>query len=80
VSWTVRVIEDEFIVLGSEDAADIGRVFRLLQYDLPVDSGTRITTVYVTIHKEILTEENFNAKINDPQREPDSGARDELPF
>jgi len=68
------------VVVRSADSGDIARVFRLLGYDLPVPAGTRINSIYVTIYKETLTAENSNAKINDPQPEPDHEADPELPF
>lgn len=78
--FTLYSVDDESLVVRSADPGDIGRVFRLLNYDLPVPSGTRINAVYVTILKTLLTEENSNAKINEPRHEPDSEPEPELPF
>jgi len=77
--FTLRAVEDDQIVLGSDDSGDIGRVFRLLGYDLPIDNGTRIDYVFVTICKTRLTEGASNAKINDP-RDDSSVTQDDLPF
>jgi len=78
--FTLYEVDDEAIVVRSSDSGDIARVFRLLGYDLPVPSGTRITDVYVTIHKQALTGETSNAKINNDQHEPDFELDPELPF
>jgi len=78
--FTLYEVDDDRLVVRSADSGDIARVFRLLNYDLPVPTGTRINAIYVTILKETLTEENSNAKINDPQREPDPEPEPELPF
>jgi len=78
--FTLYEVEDDRIVVRSADSGDIARVFRLLNYDLPVPSGTRINAIYVTILKETLTEENFNAKINDTRPEPECESEPELPF
>lgn len=78
--FTLYEVDDDRLVVRSADSGDIARVFRLLNYDLPVPSGTRINAIYVTILKETLTEENCNAKINDPQHEPAGELQSELPF
>jgi len=78
--FTLALVEDDHIVVSSADSGDIARVFRLVGYDLPVPNGTRITHVAITIYKDSLTEENFNAKSTYPEHEPDSDAGSELPF
>lgn len=72
--FTIYEVEDDRIVVRSADSGDIARVFRLLNYDLPIGNGVRINSVYVTILKEDLTEENHNAKLTEDQREPDPAA------
>jgi len=74
------MVEDDSITLQTEDSGDIGRVFRLLGYDLPIESGTRITHVFVTIHKQVLTERNSHAKITSRGDDPASEPEPELPF
>jgi len=78
--FTLYEVDDDRLVVRSADSGDIARVFRLLNYDLPVPTGTRINAIYVTILKETLTDENSNAKINDPQHEPGAESEPELPF
>jgi len=78
--FTLRAVDDEQITVGSNDSGDIARIFRLLGYDLPIERGTRIEYVFVTIYKTLLTAENSNAKISNDQPELDSGAQPELPF
>jgi len=77
--FTLRAVEDDQITLGSEDSGDIARVFRLLGYDLPIDPGTRIDYVFVTIYKTLLTEGASNAKITRPRADP-TETIDDLPF
>jgi len=76
--FTLYSVDDGELVVRSADPGDIARVFRLLNYDLPVPNGCRINAVYVTILRETLTGESSNAKINNDQPEPDSGAQLEL--
>jgi len=78
--FTLYSVDDGELVVRSADSGDIARVFRLLNYDLPLPNGCRINAVYVTILRTPLTGENSHAKINDPQREPDTEAELELPF
>jgi len=80
MSWTLRAVEDDQLTVGSEDSGDIARVFRLLKYDLPVPSGTRITAVFVTIFKQTLTEVDSHAKITSRGDDSDSELEPELPF
>lgn len=80
MSFTLRAVEDDLIALGSSDPGDIGRVFRLLGYDLPVDPGTRITYVCVTIAKETLTAGSARTNLQLERPEPDADTQDELPF
>jgi len=79
--FTLYDVEDDRIVVRSADSGDIARVFRLLGYDLPVPTGTRINSIYVTILKETLTGENSHAKINDPGDDShQEWVEPELPF
>lgn len=79
--FTLYSVDDGELVVRSSDPADIGRVFRLLNYDLPVPSGTVIHDVYVTIHKSLLTEGESHAKINEDRGDPTEFADNlELPF
>lgn len=77
--FTLYQVDDGELVVRSADPGDIARVFRLLNYDLPVPSGCRITDIYVTIHKQHLTEQNLNTNSTLPQHEC-SDVQDELPF
>lgn len=78
MTWTLREVDDDFIILGSTDAGDIGRALRLLGFDLQVPKVSHISQVFVTIQRDPLTEENSNAKINEPSA--DAEPESELPF
>jgi len=67
--FTLYSVDDEQLVVRSADPGDIARIFRLLHYDLPVPSATRINAVYVTIIRETLTEQNSNANSDYPRHE-----------
>lgn len=75
--FTLRAVEDDYIVLASRDSGDIARVFRLLGYDLPIPSGRRVPEVHVTIFKEELTENVCN---DTSQEHGKRELQPELPF
>jgi len=79
MTWTIRAVDDEQITLGSNDSGDIARVFRLLGYDLPIDPGTRLEYVFVTIYKTTLTEGASHARITSTG-DDSSVTQDDLPF
>lgn len=78
--FTLYSTDEDELVVRSADPGDIARIFRLLGYDLPVPSGVRICSVYVTIHKQTLTEENSHAKINEDWGDSSASDELELPF
>lgn len=68
--FTLYEVEDDRLIVRSADPGDIARVFRLLHYDLPLPTGTRINSVYVTILREDLTGQINSTNINEPRPEP----------
>jgi len=78
MTFTLREVDDDFIIVGSTDSGDIGRALRLIGFDLQVPKVSYVTQVFVTIQRDPLTEENSNAKINEPSADAEHDS--ELPF
>lgn len=78
--FTLYEVDDDHIVVRSADSGDIARVFRLLNYDLPVPSGTRLNSVYVTIYREPLDKQDSHDENEQGSGDAISELEPELPF
>lgn len=60
--FTLKEVDDGYIVLKSTDPGDFARVFRLLDFDVPVPSKHGIYEVNVVILRGTLDTEDLYAK------------------
>lgn len=73
--FTLFEVDDGMIELVSRDSGDFARVFRLLNFDVPLPSKHGIQAVKVTIFRESLDKEDLHAKTQEGGHGPDSAAQ-----